>query len=69
MIRIAGRWSSDIYEIYCRTSLESALGVGKAIASTLVTRPEFGFHDESFELMPGERDELRDVWGIDEEPV
>ena len=49
-----GRWSSDIYEIYCRLSLESALGVGQAIASAQVTPADEAFHDESLEMLPSE---------------
>ena len=49
-----GRWSSDIYEIYCRLSIESALGVGQAIASAQVTPAAEAFHDESLEMLPSE---------------
>jgi hypothetical protein len=60
LIRLMGRWSSDIYEIYCRMSLESALGVGQAIASAFVSSidVEAGFHSESLEYMP---DEIRSM--------
>ena len=34
LIRVLGRWSSDIYEIYCRLSLEAAAGMGAVIGST-----------------------------------
>jgi hypothetical protein len=34
LIRVLGRWSSDIYEIYCRLSLEAAAGMGALIGST-----------------------------------
>ncbi len=48
-----GRWKSDVYELYCRMSVEAALGVGVAIASAAVTPPsEVGFHDERLELLP-----------------
>ena len=33
-IRAAGRWSSDIYLIYCRVSRESAASVATCIGST-----------------------------------
>ena len=33
-IRAAGRWSSDIYEIYCRISRQSAASVTSLISST-----------------------------------
>ena len=55
MIRLMGRWSSDVYEIYCRMSEQAALGVGLALASTEVDTFE-GFHQEHFELLPGELD-------------
>jgi hypothetical protein len=60
-IRLMGRWSSDIYEIYCRMSIESALGVGQAIASAFVTsmESEAGFRTESLEYMPDEIREMR----------
>ena len=35
LIRLMGRWSSDVYEIYCRMSMQSALHVGTAIASAI----------------------------------
>ena len=54
LIRVMGRWSSDIYEIYTRMSVEAALGVGAAIGSATVTRPDEGFHEEHFELLPSE---------------
>jgi hypothetical protein len=61
LIRLMGRWSSDIYEIYCRMSLESALGVGQAIASAFVSsiETEAGFHSESLEYMPDEVRSMR----------
>ena len=57
LIRLMGRWSSDIYQIYCRMSVESALGVGSAIASAMVTPAAMaaGFHEEHFELRDEER--------------
>ena len=33
-IRAAGRWSSDIYLIYCRISKESAASIATCIGST-----------------------------------
>jgi hypothetical protein len=72
VIRLMGRWSSDIYEIYCRMSLESALGVGQAIASALVTSIESdaGFHTESLEYMPDEiRSMRRDMAEMAEDPA
>ena len=54
LIRLMGRWSSDIYEIYCRMSEEAALGVGAAICSAVVTDVEAGFHEEHLELTTNE---------------
>ena len=54
LIRLMGRWSSDVYEIYCRMSLQAALGVGTAIASADVSTFEGGFEQEHFELQPSE---------------
>ena len=56
LIRLMGRWSSDVYEIYCRLSLQSALHVGRAIASAQVSAlaMEGGFHGEALELLPSE---------------
>jgi hypothetical protein len=34
LIRVLGRWSSDIYEIYCRLSLEAAVGMGALVGPT-----------------------------------
>jgi hypothetical protein len=49
-----GRWSSDIYEIYCRMSLQAALQVGTALASATYDTFEGGFHEEHLELQPAE---------------
>ena len=54
LIRLMGRWSSDVYEIYCRMSVEAALSVGAAIASAQVTSLEAGFHEEHLELQQSE---------------
>ena len=63
-----GRWSSDIYEIYCRLSLESALGVGQAIVSAQVTPAAEAFHDENLEMLPTEVARLAECIGeADEE--
>jgi hypothetical protein len=69
LIRLMGRWSSDVYEIYCRLSIESALGVGMAIASALVTEASEVFQDEELEMLPSEVSTLNilfsegDGWG------
>jgi hypothetical protein len=66
LIRIMGRWSSDVYEIYCRMSEESALGVGRAIASASVMSFEQGFHSEELELLPEELEHIGAIVGADE---
>ena len=60
LIRLMGRWSSDVYEIYCRMSVEAALGVGTAICSASVTPATTrAFHEEHLELLPEEVSEVR----------
>jgi hypothetical protein len=78
-IRAAGRWSSDIYLIYCRLSKESAAGVATVIGSTPFQDLERGvqFVDEELmltaeELPRGsvsgfvEQDLLDDAWGAED---
>ena len=62
-----GRWLSDIYEIYCRLSLESTLGVGQAIASAQVTTTAEAFHDENLEMLPSEVGRLAEDFGEEAE--
>ena len=64
LIRMMGRWSSDVYQIYCRMSLESALNVGRALASAQVTPAQHAFTREELELMP---EELTGIVGIEED--
>ena len=60
LIRLMGRWSSDVYEIYCRMSASSALGVGLAISSAASVQPlAEAFHEEHFELLESELDTFR----------
>ena len=79
-IRAAGRWSSDIYQIYCRLSRESAAGVATVIGSTSFEDLERGvqFVDEELMLtaaeMPSggvssfvEQDLIDDAWGVEDE--
>jgi hypothetical protein len=56
LIRLMGRWSSDVYEVYCRMSVQAALQVGQAVASAAVTTFESGssFEQEHLELLPSE---------------
>jgi hypothetical protein len=56
LIRLLGRWSSDVYEIYCRMSMEAALAVGRAVTSAEVSTFEGGFELEHLELQPNEVD-------------
>ena len=65
LIRMMGRWSSDVYEIYCRLSLQAALGVGTAIGSAHVTAADARFEEEHFELMQSEVQTYRDMAGCD----
>ena len=62
LIRLMGRWSSDVYELYCRMSMESAMHVSAAITSAVVSAPR-AFHTEQLEMLPEELaavpDELR----------
>jgi hypothetical protein len=60
LIRIMGRWSSDVYEIYCRMSIQSAIGVGRAIASATVDATAMRFRTEELELT---RPEVIDAYG------
>ena len=69
LIRLMGRWSSDIYEIYCRMSLQAALGVGLAITSAEVDSFESGFHDEILELQPEELSFFARAQADDDEDV
>ena len=67
LIRLLGRWSSDIYEIYTRMSLQAALQVGRALTSTEVHTFEGGFHKEHLELLPAEVQFLRGDGNTDHE--
>ena len=79
-IRAAGRWSSEIYRIYCRLSRQSAAGVATTIGSTPFEDLERGvqFVDEELMLTADEvpsgivssyidRDLLEDAWACDDE--
>ena len=80
-IRAAGRWSSEVYSIYCRLSRQSAAGVATLIGSTPFEDLERGvmFVDEELMLTADEvpsatissfieRDLLEDAWD-DEDQV
>ena len=59
LIRLMGRWSSDVYEIYCRMSVQAALGVGVSISSATVIPTARAFHEEHFELLGEEVGDFR----------
>ena len=62
VIRITGRWSSDVWQIYARLSKQSALGVSMVIGSTPFDDCERGeFMSEELELMPEEMASLGDA--------
>ena len=48
MIRAMGRWSSDVYQIYCRASDEAVLRFGVAIASADYADLESEYHNQEF---------------------
>jgi ABC-type Co2+ transport system permease subunit len=50
-IRAAGRWSSDVYAIYCRLSRQSAAGVATLVGSTPFEDVERGVQFVDEELM------------------
>ena len=71
LIRLMGRWSSDVYELYCRMSLQAAVGVGRVITSVSGVRPleSESFHQEHFELLSTELATFRRLAGQDEADV
>ena len=56
LIRLMGRWSSDVYKLYCRMSLQAAVGVGRVITSVGGVQPleSEAFHQEHLELLSSE---------------
>ena len=81
-IRAAGRWSSEVYLLYCRLSRQSAAGVATTIGSTPFEDLERGvqFVDEELMLtvdeMPSlhasnfiERDLAEDAWGGEDDDL
>ena len=50
VIRALGRWDTDVYEIYTRSSREAAMRFGAVVASTAFTDFEGEFADEEFLL-------------------
>ena len=59
LIRMMGRWSSDIYEIYCRMCKQTAVRVGVTIGSTAFNDVEGGaFTTEELEMLPFEMNNM-----------
>jgi hypothetical protein len=59
LIRLLGRWSSDVYQIYCRMSSQAAISAGQQLCSAEVDPLERQFHEEHLELLDEEVDEFR----------
>jgi site-specific recombinase XerD len=59
LIRLLGRWSSDVYQIYCRMSSQAAIQAGQQLASADVDALERGFQEEHLELLPAEVADFR----------
>ena len=63
-----GRWSSDIYELYCRMSAQAALRVGEAISSADVSPIGPAFQGEHLEFLEVEREQMGiTLWRHDEQ--
>ena len=59
LIRLMGRWSSDVYLIYCRMSRQAATKLGAVIGSTEFADLERGgFTSEELEVLPFECQDL-----------
>ena len=62
LIRVAGRWASDVFEIYTRLSMEAAAGMACVVGSTPFQDVEQGeFVSEELEALPMETAALLDV--------
>lgn len=66
LIRLLGRWSSDIYQIYCRMSSQAAIQAGQQLCSADVHGIEEEFHEEHLELLPREVADFRELVGLEE---
>jgi len=67
-IRLMGRWSSDVYEVYVRVSRQAAAAMTTLVGSTAFHDIERGaFHDEELEVLSGELDFELEEWGIEED--
>jgi hypothetical protein len=59
VIRVMGRWNSEIFEIYTRLTQQAAAQMTSVIGSTAFHDMERGaFHTEELELLPSELDVL-----------
>ena len=64
LIRIAGRWSSEVWELYARLSQEAACDISRVVGSTPFVDVERGaFVSEELELTSSELS----VYGVDME--
>ena len=61
VIRITGRWSSDIWMTYARLSKQAALHVSAVVGSTAFEDCEQAFHSEELGLVASELRRLGDV--------
>ena len=62
VIRIAGRWSSDVWELYARLTQESACEISRIVGSSSFVDVERGaFVSEELEMTPEELS----VYGVD----
>eukprot|EP00966_Prymnesium_polylepis_P025047 577689-Prymnesium_polylepis.1 len=62
VIRITGRWMSEVWMIYARLSKQAALQVSAVVGSTPFEDLERGeFVSEELELLPDERRDIGDV--------
>jgi len=68
VIRITGRWKSDVWMTYARLTRQSALRVSSVIGSTWFDDVERGeFSSEELELVDSELQALGDVdFGVDD---
>ena len=67
VIRVMGRWNSDIFEIYTRLTQQAAARMTGVIGSTPFDDLERGaFHTEELEMLPSEMDVAPELDGDDE---
>ena len=67
VIRVMGRWNSDIFEIYTRLTQQAAARMTGVIGSTPFDDLERGaFHTEELEMLPSEMDVTPEFDGDDD---